>query len=551
MLLEWKLDYRSSSQMYEKIFLKVLEDLSLQGNIVREHFILKLYVEAQESEMLEQFIEKFSSVLPHSIFLYASEANIVEQMPPAPYTLKKKKKLPLPFCPSCLSEVMDENHTNYYNIFTQCDACGYEIEGEHRSYKKEFEDAAKKIAEGKVLKLNTFYGTYTVALPSSKCNRVSYDMLCYDLATIEKYTHVEKYEITSLGAVEKPLITCKKNMKFLMDFEEIEADLIRFKLADDFILHLLMETLHGVGVDVICISIDVMEYDETLLLCEPQHHLVPIEVVASEKDLVIVKGNKGLPHFPLETNNPTLRALYSVMKEHKLEDEVVASINLSKTYENNILMYGEKFGVLEYLSFAFTFDSIEAIFKAIQDTNETGVKIVQNYQKKFPEHFERISQIIFEEKSFNLYTLWGIIAIVLGFTKSTSPYEAAKVLEENAISFLGDKGPRIDYKLIKNDNTVSLDALMTIRTAMSFKLAGVDTLGLSYGVIESFLEFIANEVDEMKEKMEVTSFVVTGSMLENKRIFSKMSKEISVNHSLYFNNQISIETIEKEAYGSK
>ncbi|MCF6243721.1 MAG: hydrogenase [Sulfurovum sp.] len=549
MLLEWKLDYRSSSQMYEKIFLRVLEELSLQGKILREHFILKLYVEAEDSEILEKFIEKFSLALPHSIFLYASEAKIIDEMPSDIYELKKRKKLPLPFCPTCLDEVMDENHVNYYNIFTECNACGYSVQGETKSYKKEFENAAKEIAQGKILKLNTFYGAYSIGLPTATCNLISYDMLCYDLATIEKYTHVEKYEITSLGAVEKPLITCKKKMKFIMDYEDVEADLIRFKLPDDFILHLLMEELHRLGIDMVFISSDSVKNDAILILNEFRDNVTPIEVVASEKDLVVVKGNKGLPNLMLETKNPTLRAFYSVMKEHKLEDEVVASINLSKKYDNNILMYGEKFGVLEYISFKFEFDSLKEIFNEIQETNDSGMKIVENYQKKFPEHFERISHIVFEEKSFNLYTLWGIVAIVLDFTKSTSPYEAAKVLEENAISFLGDKGPRIDYKLLKKGNTVSLDALMTIRTAMSFKLAGVDQLGLSYGVIESFLEFIANEVDDMKEKMEVTSFVATGSLLENKRLFSKMSKEISINHPLYFNNQISIEMIEKEDYG--
>ena len=230
-----------------------------------------------------------------------------------------------------------------------------------------------------------------------------------------------------------------------------------------------------------------------------------------------------------------------MIKEHHLEDEVVAGINLSKRYKNNMMAYGKKFGTLEYLSFGFEFSSIEEIFERIVATNETGVKIVENYQKKFPEHFEKISKISFENKNFNLYTLWGIVAIILDFAQTEEPLEAAKVLEVNTMTFLGEKGPRIDYKLLNIDNKVYLDPLMTIRTAMSFKLAGVDPLTLSYGVIESFLEFIANELDEMKQNMGITAVVVTGSLLGNKHIFSKMSKEISVNHNIYFNNQLSVE----------
>ncbi len=543
MLLEFKLDYRSSSLVYEKIFLRILEKLSLQGRIVRKHFLLKFYVDADTAEELESFATLFSEALPHSIFLYSSEATIVDEMPKEKIEIEKDTKLPFPFCPQCLKEVQDKHHKNYYNIFTQCEVCGYDIEGEHRSYKKEFEKAALWIKEGKIIELNTFYGKYFVGLPTKICNNIAFDILCYDLSTIEQYAYAEKYEITSFGAIEKPLIKLKKKMKFLMDFEEIEADLIRFKLPDDFILFLLMQELHNLGIDLIFISKEPIHSDEKLLLFEVENELEPIEIVVSEKDIAVISGEKGLPKFPInaEKVNPVEGSFYSVIKEHRLEEEIVAGVNLSKTYKNNMMAYGKKFGTLEYLSFGFTFDSMQDIFDKIVATNETGVKIMSNYKKAFPEHYEKISQIIFEEKEFNLYRLWGIVAIVLDFTKTEDPEEAAKILEGGAMSFLGEKGPRIDYKLLNIDNKVYLDPLMTIRTAMSFKLAGVDQLTLSYGVIESFLEFIGNELDEMKQNMGISAIVVTGSLLGNKHLFSKMSKEIGMNHNIYFNNELPVE----------
>ncbi|PHS36722.1 MAG: hydrogenase [Sulfurovum sp.] len=542
MLLEFVLDYRSSSLVYERIFLRTLEIFSLKGNMQREHFVLKLYVEAETPEELEAFATGFSEALPHSIFLYKSEANIVDEMPEDTLALASTK-LPLPFCPKCLKEVMDEEHKNYYNIFTECEVCGYGVEGDNRSYKKEFEEAAFAIKEGKTLALHTLYGKYFVGLPSKVCNRVACDFVVYDLVTIERYAYAEKYEVTSLGAIEKPLIKLKKKMDFLMDFEEVEADLLRFKLPDDFILHFLMEELHALGIDILCVTSDTIKSEAELFLCEEQEALDPIEIVASENDIAIVSGEKGLPSFPInaEKVNPVEGSFYSVIKEHHLENEVVAGINLSKQYKNNMMAYGKKFGTLEYLSFGFKFDSIQEIFDKIIATNESGIKIVSNYEKKFPEHFEKISQILFEDKEFNLYKLWGIVSIVLGFTQSKDPLEAAKILEESAMVFLGEKGPRIDYKLLNIDNKVYLDPLMTIRTAMSFKLAGVDQLTLSYGVIESFLEFIANELDEMKQSMGISAVVVTGSLLGNKHLFSKMSKEIAVNHNIYFNNELSVE----------
>lgn len=543
MLLEFVLDYRSSSLMYEKIFLRTLKEHALSGKFLREHFILKLYVEADTPEALESFATDFSEALPHSIFLYKSEANIVDEMPENAIDILEAIKLPSPYCPKCLKEVTDIEHPNYYNIFTECEVCGYGNEGERKSYKIEFEEAAKSVKTGKILELDTSYRKYFVGLPSAICNDVPCDMLCYDLSTVEYYSYAEKYEITSLGAIEKPSIKLKKKMKFIMDFEEVKTDLLRFRLPDDFVLFLLMEELHVLGVDLVFITDTYIKSDTSLSLITAKEEMTPIELVVSENDIAIISGDKGLPSFPINAQkvNPVEGSFYSVIKEHHLEDEIVAGVNLSKTYKNNMMAYGKKFGTLEYLSFGFTFDSMQEIFDQITATNETGVKIIGNYQKKFPEHFEKISQIVFKEKNFNIYALWGIVAIVLDFIDTDNPLEAAKVLEVQAMTFLGEKGPRIDYKLLNIDNKVYLDPLMTIRTAMSFKLADVDQLTLSYGVVESFLEFIANELDEMKQNMGISAVVVTGSLLGNKHLFSKMSKEIAVNHNIYFNNELSVE----------
>ena len=543
MILAFKLDHRSSSLVYEKIFLKTLRELSLEGKIVKEHFLLKLYVEAETAEKLEEFATKLSQSLPHSLFLHATEASIIEEMPKESYRLPEEEKLPLPFCPKCLSEVMDSEHENYYNIFTECEACGYVMDGENRSYKVEFEKTANLIKEGKVVELNTFYGKYFVGLPSRVCNDISFDIVAYDLAAIEKYTNIEQYEIAALGAFEKPLVKLKKRVSFTMDFEEVEADLIRFKIADDLILHLLMEELHKIGIDVLFITNDKIKTRESLLLVEPKEELEPIEVVVSENDIAIVSGEKGLPSFTMnnETVTPWVGSFYSVIKEHQLQDENIAGVNLSKEYKNNILVYGKKYGLVEYLSFHFEFDSMQDIFEQIVATNETGKKIVQNYKKTFPEHFDKIYDIVFEDKEFNIYKLWGVVAIVLDFAKTDDPLEAANVLEESALSFLGTKGPRIDYKLLNIEGKVHLDPLMTIRTAMSFKLAGIDQLTLCYGVMESFLEFIANELDEIKQSMDITAVTVTGSLLGNKHLFSKMSREIAVNHRIYFNNELPVD----------
>jgi hypothetical protein len=542
MILAYKLDHRSSSLVYERIFLRTVEAFGLKGKILREGFLLKLYVEASDTETLEKFATVFAEALPHSIFLYHTEATIVEEMPAEESLSLLETKLPLPFCPQCAKKVTDPEDENFYNLFASCECCGYGTQGEARSYREEIQQAVMALSSGSYVQLQTHYGSYTLGLPSKACQDLSFDLLSYDLATVLKYAHVEEHELSALASFEKPLLMLKTHAAFANDFKIETAELLRFKLPDDMVLYLLMEELHHLGIDLLFITQEQITTAEDLSIVQAVEEMTPIEVVASAQAVAIVSGDKGLPAFPVSAQTVVpLSAFYSVIKEHALRDENIIGINLSRTAPNSVLVHGQKYGTIEYLSLNFTFDSIATIFNQIIESDENGGKIVRNYKKAFPEHFERIIQIAFEDPQFNIYRLWGVVAIVLELTDSEDPMEAAAVLERNTMLFLGTKGPRIDYKLHNEEGKVHLDPLMTIRTAMSFRLAGVDPLTLSFGVMESFCEFLANEMDQVKQSMDTTAIAISGSMLENKHLFAKLSNEMGINHRVYFNNQLPVD----------
>ncbi|PNV82519.1 MAG: hydrogenase [Sulfurimonas sp.] len=544
MILEFSFNYLSSSLIYEKIILNTLGVFFLESKIIKSADNLFLYVKSDDSDELESFANRLSLELPHSIFLHNTDVKVVDEMPQESSALPLISKLPMAFCPKCLREVMDELNENYYNIFHECEVCGYSVEGEKKSYKDDFVNLAKSISDGLVAEVNTFYGKYFVGQLGKKCNEVDFDIISYDLATIAHYTNATNSEMAALGAIEKPFVKLKTNIKFKMDFEDVADELIRFKLSDDFVLHLLLHELHKLGINLIFITKEKLPSDVKFDLEEYEKELEPIEVVIGDNHIAIVRGEKGLPYQDLANSNdliPHIGAFFSVIKEHSLFDKTVAGVNISKEYHNNILVYSKKFGTISYLSLWFKFDSIKDVFDSIISSNESGKKLVENFKNKFPEHYEAISVITFNEEEFNVYKLWGIVSIVLGYSKETNLFKAAKILEDSASSFLGTKGPRIDYKLKRVDSKVYLDPLMTIRTAMSFKLAQVDQLTLSYGVIESFVEFVSSQLDDIKEEMKSDAVVVTGSLLQNRHLFSKLSKEVSVNHKLYFNKELPID----------
>ncbi len=544
MILEFSFKYLSSSLIYEKIILRTLGLFSLDSTLVKNGDELLLYLKSEDSDELEAFAQMLSSELPHSIFLYATDARVVEEMPQENFVLPKTSKLQMPFCPKCLSEVMDETNENYYNIFHNCEVCGYNAEGEKKSYKEEISNIAKAISEGLVVGIETFYGRFFLGKISKVCSDKEFDHISYDLSTIAHYTNATNSEIAALGAIEKPFVKLKTNVKFKMYFEDIAYELIRFKLPDDFLLHLLLCELHEMGINLIFITKERIANDLVFELVKGTKEQEPIEIVVGDNHLAILGGQKGLPYENLEDKKgliPHIGAFFSVIKEHELEDKTVAGVNISKEYHNNILIYSKKFGTIEYLSFEFKFDSMKDLFKEIISTNESGEKLVRNFKDSNPEHFAEISAIVFDEKEFNVFKLWGIVSIVLGYSKERNLLDAAKVIEENATLFLGTKGPRIDYKLKRVGSKVYLDPLMCIRTAMSFKLAKVDSLTLSYGVMESFVEFLSTTLDEIKEEMKSDVVAVSGSLLQNRPLFAKLSKEVSVNHNLYFNKELPVD----------
>ncbi|WP_373036681.1 hydrogenase [Sulfurimonas sp.] len=545
MVLEFLFEYSSSSLVYDKVLLKALEGSELEGRLVKSDTEIKLYVEAEDSDLLEKFANELSLVLPHSIFLRNTEVNVVDAMPDNDFILPQVDKPALSFCPSCLSEVLDESSENYYNPHCECDVCGYGSKGKRGNYKSLFEQIANTINSGMSVKVNTFYGEYYLGKLDAKCNEISFDVLSYDLATISKYTNVTKNETIALGAIEKPLIGLKTNLKFKTDFEGVEEELLRFKLADDFVLYLTMVELHKLGVDCVFITKGEMKHESELLIADFKETMEPIECVVSERNIVILRGDKGLPNFELtnEAVIPYIGTFNSVIKEHDFKEKTVVGLNMSKDYHNNILVYGKKFGLIEYLSFKSEYSSVAEIFKAIADTNETGIKLLKNYKNEYTDLYEKVSLITFDEKELNVYKLWGIISIILGYSNNKDIYSSAEKLENNAKSFSGSKGPRIDYKLQNIDSKVYLDPLMVIRTAMTFKLAGVDSLCLSYGVVESFVEFLSGQLDEIKQNMNNDVVVATGSLLGNKHLFSKLDKEVSVNHELYFNKELPVDGI--------
>ncbi|MDE5817589.1 MAG: hypothetical protein K2H55_08800, partial [Helicobacter sp.] len=143
----------------------------------------------------------------------------------------------------------------------------------------------------------------------------------------------------------------------------------------------------------------------------------------------------------------------------------------------------------------------------------------QNFKKAYPQ----TENILFDEsmhkfhlatthQSANIFDVLGI-AYQLFYDENADLGSAKAHMLAFAEGFLGASGPRIDFKLAASESGVQLTHHAILRSAMSFRLAGVDEQTLAFGILESLAEFFANFVRDLCENFALNAAVVSGSML--------------------------------------
>jgi hypothetical protein len=94
----------------------------------------------------------------------------------------------------------------------------------------------------------------------------------------------------------------------------------------------------------------------------------------------------------------------------------------------------------------------------------------------------------------------------------------------------------------------NLNPLWAIRTAMSFKLAGVDDFLISFGVIESFAEFLNTIYETLSKEMDLSGAILVGDMFEGE-FLNKTYTNISKNYPTFTPKSLPMSGA-IEAYGS-
>ncbi len=553
MILKFIFKTTAKNGVIEKILIRVSKNENVKLGLSRDLENIYAYVEGNEEE-LENFSRKLSQELPLTLFLKSVNAEVTEE-----FIDDLERNFPdvsLPPCPKCLREVKNEESEYYFDIFHHCEVCGYKTNGkweiengewdfDNKIKRREFFDYLAKKLENENIFIQTMNGAYEV----SKNLEDAEFLIAKDLAAIAKYFLSFEGDAKALASIEKPFLTLKTNLEFKKEFG-LSVPAFKVKLPDCMVTELLFEVC-----DYPLLGFKKTNNPKDLYFeVKKEKPLIAVVSDSTNKDILIEKGDRGIiPAFEKKLQSegkykqygykegvldlienlgeinaqevkPAFAGFYGVLNQWELKDKNIMGFCFYEN-ENKILINSPKFGLVEYIDFKFSFKNFEEIFAEISAMNETGKKLIKNFKEKRPELFEHALKCDFSSDKKGIYYLWGLAGILLNLADNIDEgFEKIITYSNEAMT---KKGPRIDYKMDKNN----LNPLWVIRTVMSFNLAGVDDYLISFGVIESFAEFLSNQYETFNKDTDLNGAIIVGDIFKGEflnKIYSYIEKNYPV-----------------------
>ncbi len=259
MVLEYKFEYLSNNNTLVSFLSSILKKRDVKYKILREDNFIFLYIEDEEEKLLN-VSDALSKELPMSIYLKNFTLEVVSQIPNKDYDVILNE-FKLPHCSNCLANIEDEESTNFYNPFFDCDICGTTCDVnnleilqdnkkiEYRNYKELFGLLAFKISEGKRIKIKTSVGDYVYSKLNKELDEDT-NVICTDVNELSRLVISSKEKTVALLSIEKPIIDFNLNGIYKTN-NSINIDKININYSNGLILYLLSKELSRFGINFI------------------------------------------------------------------------------------------------------------------------------------------------------------------------------------------------------------------------------------------------------------------------------------------------------------
>ncbi|EQL47491.1 hypothetical protein [Helicobacter pylori] len=472
------------------IFTPLLEQMAfnLQARFysVYKDNTTSFYLQASAETTLE-FAQKLSEILPFSLdFSFLSLKEITEPLDENLFQTTSLSK-PLFMNAKEHQDFLDKNSSLYANALGFVKNTAFKGAIIHSP--KELIDCLTQLKEA--LKTQDFIPVHTSrgALSLSLKNP-SPSVIFSDLSSVLTCTKLPLEDAKYLASLEKPSIKASLKSVFKDTFKNDE---IIAQLPFDPILNLLCRILQDEGIEFVFIHAN-----------NPQEALLHYEALFKTPKRLITPTKK----FVLENN------LSAISFKDELEF-------LSATPNNSIVLYlsfkrptrlllHANGSLKTLLSVSFNFNQSFNLLK--QD--EKASRMLKNYATKFPNFYARLLELSkYNLGGANLLDFFQILGFVLGYSEDFCTQSVISLAKE----CLRPKGPRIDYKILKDDSfKMALNFSKIMHSAMSFRLAGVENEILSLGILDSLAEFLGNFIWDNAQNFSVQEVTIAGDFFGEK-----------------------------------
>ncbi len=443
------------------------------------------YLQASAETTLE-FAQKLSEILPFSLdFSFLSLKEITEPLDENLFQTTSLSK-PLFMNAKEHQDFLDKNSSLYANALGFVKNTAFKGAIIHSP--KELIDCLTQLKG--MLKTQDFIPIHTSrgALSLSLKNP-SPSVIFSDLSSVLTCTKLPLEDAKYLASLEKPSIKASLKSVFKDTFKNDE---IIAQLPFDPILNLLCRILQDEGIEFVFTHAN-----------NSQEALLHYETLFKTPKRLITPTKK----FVLENN------LSAIAFKDELEflKETPHSIVLYLSFKRPTRLLLHANGSLKtLLSVSFNFNQSFNLLK--QD--EKASRMLKNYATKFPNFYARLLELSkYQLGGANLLDFFQILGFVLGYSEDFCTQSVISLAKE----CLRPKGPRIDYKILKNDSfKMALNFSKVMHSAMSFRLAGVENEILSLGILDSLAEFLGNFIWDNAQNFSVQEVTIAGDFFGEK-----------------------------------
>ena len=584
MHIAFKFKYIHDNGLFARLLYRISELSELPLSLHQEGTEYRIETSGDQAS-LEALAEQISSLIPQSLFLEEYKIEEVDPERGASHTLSKNDAAyEIPYCPECQEKVIKT-----FDPFNPCSVCGFSelsismddltaFTGITATTEEDFFlKLATILSEKGEITLPTYNGLRRFSLLSANEQNDQGILFCDPTDISDKFL-ITQGELDSLMMVEKPTVRLKPKL-MLRSEHALEQPFYPLFFADDKITLALSTALKNKGIDAVyCDHVSTLRVATALdehLIIACGRDMLPWSIYMRLKHPSFCEYNgfqaygdtKGLlVNKALEVKNqPTIQyvanhekpsvaktirfepahaAMRSIVLEHALGEQALCGIHFSRAHPSHIFSYSTKIGYTPMVLFRDNdITQPKHMLEAIRTMDEKGMRLVDNFKKTFPDLYDKIEQMEFKSNIdiSDITKIWSMAAVFIGLYEGDDALESCEKLESTAIEFSGKSGPRIDYKILSTEEGYQLDPRLAIRSAMSFKLAGLDDYLLSFGFIDSLADFIAQQAEDADANIGIHGVTLSGGIFENRQLLMRAYNALSVNYPIYRNKRLSID----------